>query len=223
MTPEMKSLYRFGAISFIGSGSLFLIKSVLEWMIGPTPSNGSEILVWAASAKLLLAMTSEVFFFAVMFLVPAVIALYASLAPTHRVHAIVGCGILGVTIPVLSVLAIVHGRLMYPVYDIQAHTPDIAEFVVAMYYGGLHSVAVLFAVATFVLSLAMWRAYGRNIAYLGFATAALDVVGSYPWATGSLVWLVSGIFFRSLVRRGGRAPLQNARTYRRLHFSAHWS
>src|SRR5438876_609622 len=141
MIPEMKGLYQFGAISFIGSGSLFLIKSVLEWMIGPPPSNGLEILLWSASAQFLLATTSEVFFFAVMFLVPAVIALYASLAPTHRVHAIVGCGILGVTIPVLSVLAIVHGRLMYPVYDIQAHTADIAEFVVAVYYGGLHSVA----------------------------------------------------------------------------------
>jgi hypothetical protein len=187
-------------------------------MIGPPPSNGSEILVWAASAKLLLAMTSEVFFFAVMFLVPAVIALYASLAPTHRVHAISGCGILGVTIPVLSVLAIVQGRLMYPVYDIQAHTPDIAEFVVAMYYGGLHSVADLFAVATFVLSLAMRRAYGRNIAYLGFATAAFDVVGSYPWATGSLVWLVSGILFAawfvavgvSLYRMSARTALIDA-------------
>src|SRR5512141_1095122 len=89
MTPEMKSLYRFGAISFIGSGSLFLIKSVLEWWIGPPPSNGLEILLWSASAQLLLAMTNEVFFFAVMLLVPAVIALYASIAPTHRVHAIV--------------------------------------------------------------------------------------------------------------------------------------
>jgi len=52
------------------------------------------------------------------------------------------------------------------------------------------------AVATFVLSLAMRRgAYGPGIAYLGFATNVLDVVGGYPDAIGTLPALVCQAFF----------------------------
>jgi hypothetical protein len=40
-------------------------------------------------------------------------------------------------------------------------------------------------IATFVLSLAMkGGAYGRPVVYLGFATAVVDVIGSYPYAIG---------------------------------------
>jgi len=196
MLDGLNRLYRIGGIAFIASGSLFLTKAVLELMTGPPPSNGEDILAWMASRGFLIASTSEVFFFAVLFLVPAIFALYESLAATHRVSAVLGCGILGVTIPILCVLLIVHGRMMFPVYRLQIRSPGIAEFVIALYYGGLHAVAELQAVATFVLSLAMRRGpYGRNIAYLGFATTAFDLVGAYPWAIGPLLWFVSGVFF----------------------------
>lgn len=180
----------------MASGALFGAKSVLELAMGPPPSSGAEILAWAASQKLLLSITSEVFFFAVMSLVPAVIALHASLAGTHRASAALGCGIVAVTIPVLAGLAIVHGRLMYPVFHLQVRTPEIAELVVALYYGGLHAVAILFAVATVVLSLAMRRGpYGSGVAWLGFATAAFDLLASYPDAIGPVLGLVAGLFF----------------------------
>jgi hypothetical protein len=196
MSDGLNGLYKLGGISFMASGSLFLGKTVLELMTGSPPSSGAEILAWTASRELLLAITNEVFFFAVMFLVPAVIALHGSLARTHRSHAAIGCGIMAVTIPGLYVLAIVHGRLVFPVFHIRVHTPEVAELVVAIYYGGLHAVAILLAVATFALSLAMRRgAYGSTIAYLGFATAAFDVMGAYPDVMGPILGLVSGIFF----------------------------
>ena len=46
-----------------------------------------------------------------MALVPAVIALYRSLAGTDIVKAVTGCGIIAAVIPVIVVLLIVHGRL----------------------------------------------------------------------------------------------------------------
>ena len=196
MSNGLDGLNKLGGISFIASGALFLVTSVLDLMTGPPPSGGAEILAWMASHELLMAFTAEVLFFAAMFLVPAVIALHQSLAITHPRSAAVGCGIIAVTIPVLNVLLIVFGRLVYPVYQLKVHTPEAAELVVGLYYGGLHAVLLLFAVATLVLSLAMRRtAFGSTIAYLGFVAAGLDVIASYPWLIGPALGLVCSLFF----------------------------
>jgi hypothetical protein len=65
-----------------------------------------------------------------------------------------------------------------------------------VFYGGLHAIYLLLAVATIVLSLAMKRgAYPKWIGYLGFATAALDILGSYPWAIGPVLTLVCELSF----------------------------
>ena len=37
--------------------------------------------------------------------------------------------------------------------------------------------------------------YAKWIAYLGFATAALDIIGSYPWAIGPGLTLVCELSF----------------------------
>jgi len=196
MSHELKGLYKFGGISFIISGILFLLKYLLDLTAGPPPSSGAEILEWTVSGKLPLAFTSEVLFFAAMFLVPAVIALYYSLATTDRIKAMLGCGIIAVVIPIIDVLLIVHGRLIYPVFGIRVNTPPIAEFVVAVYYGGLHAIGLLLGIATIVLSLAMRHGvYGRNIAYLGFATGVFDFIGAYPDIIGPILVLVSQVLF----------------------------
>ncbi|HWR26431.1 MAG TPA: hypothetical protein VN316_00995 [candidate division Zixibacteria bacterium] len=196
MSNELKGIYRLGGISFIISGILFLVKYLLDLMAGPPPSNGAEILTWMATGKLPLEIANEVLFFAVMFLVPAVIALYYSLASIDRTKAAVGCGIIAVVIPIILVLDIVQGRLIYPVYNISVNTPAVAELVVAIYYGGLHAISELLGFATIVLSLAMKHGvYGRNIAYLGIATGVFDIIGSYPWIIGPILVLVSQILF----------------------------
>jgi hypothetical protein len=38
-------------------------------------------------------------------------------------------------------------------------------------------------------------AYAKGIANLGFATAGLDIVGSYPWAIGPVLTLVCELSF----------------------------
>ena len=196
MSHELKGLYKLGGAAFVVSGLLFLLRAVLDLMAGAPPSSGVEILAWIASNSLILGLDSEILFFAAMFLVPAVIALYQSLACTDRVKAAIGCGIIAVAIPVLVVLLIVHGRLVYPVYGIRASTPGLAALVVAVFCGGLHAVSLLLGIATVVLSLAMkGGAYGKPTVYLGFATAVFDVVGAYPYAIGPILTLVTQGFF----------------------------
>lgn len=196
MADEVKGLYKLGGAAFIISGVLFLSRGILELAAGPPPSSGVEILAWVASEKLALSLVSEILFFAAASLVPAVVALYQSLAGTDRAKALLGCGIMATAIPVISMMLIVHGRLVYPIYGIRVTSPPVAEFVVAVFYGGLHAVDLLFAVATFVLSLAMMRgAYGKPIAYLGFVTSIVDIIGSYPYAIGPALTLVCDAFF----------------------------
>jgi len=189
-------LYKLGGVSFVVSGGLFLAKSLLETLTGLPPAGGPELVTWAVSRQALIASTVEVFFFAVVFMIPATVALYQSLAGSHRSSAVIGCGIIATTIPVLSTLIIVQGRLVFPVFHIEVRSQHVVELLVSLYHGGLHAVALLFVVATLVLSLAMRRrTYGPIILPLGLATAAFDLIGAYPWAIGLVLWLVSGMLF----------------------------
>lgn len=196
MPRERKGLYGLGGLSFIVSGLMFFTRYVLDLVAGPPPSSGLGILAWARSGNLPLALASEALFIAGMFLIPAVIALYVSLAGTDRTKAATGCGILAAAIPILFALDIVHARLVYPVFDLRIRDPDVAELVVGVFYGGLHAVGIMMGAATIVLSLAMRRGgYGRSIAYLGIVTGVFDVVGSYPWAIAPSLLLVSQALF----------------------------
>lgn len=196
MSHELKGVFKLGGAALIVSGVLFLSRDLLELVTGPPPSSGVEILAWVRSEKLVLSIANEVLFGAAVSLVPAVIALYHSLASIDRAKAATGCAIIAAVIPVIAVLDIVHGRLVYPVYGIIVDTPAAAAVVVAIFYGGLHAVGILFGVATIVLSLAMRRGrYGKRIAYLGIATGILDIVGAYPYAIGSTLTLVCQLFF----------------------------
>ena len=93
-------------------------------------------------------------------------------------------------------MLVIHGRLVYPIYSMRVDMPEAAALVVMVFYGGLHAVYLLLAVATTVLSVAMKRGgYTTWLGYLGFVTAALDIIGSYPWAIGPVLTLVCELFF----------------------------
>ena len=181
MSTDGKGLSRFGGVAFLISGALFFTRYLLEVAAGRPPSTGAEILAWVATNRLALSLVSEVLFFASVLLVPGVIALYVTLAPAKKTLAATGCAIIAVVIPVVSVLLVVHGRLVYPVYNLRIANPAVAEFAAALFYGGMHAVFLLMAVATVTLSLAMSDGnFGRPVAALGFATAVGDVIGAYP-------------------------------------------
>jgi hypothetical protein len=196
MPRELTMPDKFGGGALLVSGILFVVLAFLDFRVGPPPSNGTGILVWRDSQALVLDFVSELLFFATVLLVPGTIALYHSLIDVDRTKAATGCGIIAATIPVVAVLLIVHGRLVYPIYGMRVETPEAAALTIMVFYGGLHAVYLLLAVATVVLSLAMKRgAYAKWIAYFGFATAALDIVGSYPWAIGPVLTLVCELSF----------------------------
>ena len=170
---------------------LFFLSGVIDLAAGPPTSSGTDIVAWIATHERLLAFPSELLFFEAAFLVPGAIALYHSLAGTDKAKAVTACGILAIAISVMAFGAIVHGRLVYPVYGLRVHTAEVAAFAVALYYGGLHAISLLLGLAIVLLALAMRRGvYGRRIAYVGFVTGACAVVGGYPYAIGPIMTLV---------------------------------
>ena len=170
---------------------LSLLNGVIGLAAGSPASSRTDIVPWIGAHERLLAFPSELLFFEAAFLVPGAIALCHSLAGTDQAKAATSCGILAIAISVMAFVAIVHGRLVYPVYGIRVHTPDIAVFALALYYGGLHAISLLLGLAIVLLALAMKRGvYGKRIAYLGFVTGAFAVVGGYPYAIGPIMTLV---------------------------------
>ena len=196
MARQLTKPYKFGGGALVASGILFVVVAFLDFRAGPPPSNGAEILLWRDSQALVLDFVSEFLFIATVLLVPGTVALYQSLVDVDRTKAGMGCGIIAATIPVMAVILIVHGRLVYPIYGMRIATPDAAALVIMVFFGGLHAIYLLLAVATIVLSLAMKRgAYAKWIAYFGFATAVLDIIGSYPWAIGPVLTFVCELIF----------------------------
>ncbi len=197
--PGSKGLIKLGGISFIVSGMLFFATYIFILLAGPNPTNGSDIIAWASSNKLMLALSDETLIFAAVFLIPAVAALYIQLASEHRAKAVVGCGLMAVTIPVLAIMDLLLGRLVYPVAGMSLNSPVVAEFVLTMYYGGLHLVYLMMCVAVIVLSWAMgsWIA-GKFITYLGIVTGIIYLLAAYPDVIGSVGTMVSQIVFLAL-------------------------
>jgi len=175
---------------------LFLAKAVLDLKVGEPPTSGHAILAWASAEKVSISLINEILVIAAVLLVPGLIGVYASLTRFDRMKAATGCGIVAVLIPVIVMIAIVHGRLEYPVYDIDLKDPSGMQLVVSLYYGGEHAVMLLFGVATIVLSLAMRNTpYGRLLVYLGLTTGVVDIIGSYPWLIGPALTVVSELLF----------------------------
>ena len=152
MARQLTKPYKFGGGALVASGALFVVLAFLDFRAGPPPSNGAEILLWRDSQALVLDFVSELLFFATVFLVPGTIALYQNLVDVDRTKAAAGCGIIAATIPVMAVMLIIHGRLVYPIYGMRVGTPEVAALVVMVFYGGVHAVYLLLAVATIVLS-----------------------------------------------------------------------
>ena len=82
-------LYKLGGVGFIASGLVFLSIGFIDLATGPPPATGVEILEWVRHRTFALSMANELLFFAAMFLVPAVIALYDSLSGIDRGKAAV--------------------------------------------------------------------------------------------------------------------------------------
>lgn len=171
-------------------GALYFARELLDFRAAPLPRPGEAFLPWIAAREWLLAAQSEILFFALMCLIPAVPALYACLAHANPAFATLGCGTLAVAAPTLAMVDIVHGRFAFPVYGLRIDTGTTAEFAFAVYYGGLHSVQLMLGFAILMLTLAMKRSdFASPIRRSGFIAAAAAVLTGYPWVVGPLASL----------------------------------
>ncbi len=194
----MKSmnLNRFSGIALIASGLLFLSMSLLNFLAGFPPSTGAEILVWSTLNRTLLSFANETFFFAAVLLIPAVFAIYRTIADRSKALAVTACGLVAIAIPVMVVLDIVHGRLVYPVFGIQLQSPETAKLIVSVVYGGLHTVGIIFGIGTILLSILMRHGgYGWFVVLFGLIAGILDILGAYPSVLGPALTFVCQVFF----------------------------
>jgi len=142
-------------------------------------------------------MSNEILFFAAICLAPSVFVLYRILSPTDKTKTMIGCGIIAVTIPVLAMIDVVQGRLVYPVYHI-ALSPDVLKLVLSIYYGGMHAASLLLGLAILVLSFVLRRSiFGKPAAYFGFVAGVFAFIGAYPWLVGPVLDFVSQCLFAS--------------------------
>lgn len=189
------SLIKFGGITLILSGILFLVQYLFLLPMPSPPLADEDLMTWLREWKTNIAMADELLFFATLMLIPSIVALYRILVKVDRIKAIFGCGLLAVIIPVNMVLDIVLGRLVYPVYEIEL-SPDIYKLVFSLYYGGMHLVAIIFSAATIILCFAIRRSViGKPVAYLGFGVGVLDLIGAYPWLIGTTMVFVCQLFY----------------------------
>jgi hypothetical protein len=175
-----------GGVCAVISGLLYLAKAVLEWRIGDPPAAAADLARWVSDNYLSLALLDEALVFLAVFLIPVVLALFRSLDGPSRPWVAFGCGIIAVSIPVLLVIAMALGRLVYPVYGLPATDPAPLLVFTLLYYGGAHEVTLLLAAALVMLGLAMGRsAHARWVGALGVVAGGAQVAASYPWLIGA--------------------------------------
>jgi hypothetical protein len=82
----------------------------------------------------------------------------------------------------MMIASVFQGRLVFPVYGIEANNPTTAQLVAGLYFGTEHAFVLILGVPTILLSVAMrGTSFGRRSVYLGIAAGIADFVGSYPW------------------------------------------
>lgn len=190
-----KKLLRFGGIAFIMTGMLFFGRYLFIFPIPNMPTSEVDLLKWLDDWKFNIAMSNELLLFATISLIPAVFVLFKILHEFDNIKAIMGCGIFATTIPLFGGLAIVQGRLVYPVYNITL-TADIQKLVLSIYHGGMHAILIMIGAATIIISLGMRNTtFGKPIIYLGFIVGIFDFLNAYPWIFGSVIIFISEFLF----------------------------
>ncbi|KWX87868.1 hypothetical protein AMQ83_10430 [Paenibacillus riograndensis] len=186
---------RFGGIALILSGILFLAQYLFLLPLPSPPLTDAELMAWLREWRFNLSMADELLFFATLLLIPSIVALYRILVKVEPVKTLLGSGLLAVVIPVHLFLVIILGRLVYPVYDLEL-PPDIYKLVLSIYYGGMHSAALILGAAAIVSYFVIRKSVlGKPVAYLGFVAGILELVSSYSWLIGTALMVVCQLVF----------------------------
>jgi hypothetical protein len=182
---------RIAGACAIGSGSLFLAKSTLEHSLGSPPGSGPELVRWASAHAAALAWTDELLFFSASLLIPVVWALNVWLGARRRTLAAFACGLLAVSVPLVLVVGIALGRLVYPVYGIPVTDQNSGLVFTSLYVGGSHEVALVLCAALIITGPALRRVAPAWLAVLTTTAGLGQGAVAYPWVIGP-DWTVLG-------------------------------
>jgi hypothetical protein len=119
MTNTEERILRFGGYTFNSAGVLFFAAHFITLLLPLPPSGETEFLNWLAENRIFIAIQNEVFFFATMCPIPAAIVLHKFSQSGPMISSLLGVGLMFVAVPVLAVVNLAEGRLVYPVYDIR--------------------------------------------------------------------------------------------------------
>lgn len=108
-------IVKFGGIAFILSGILFLGVSLFLLPVPSPPLSDTELMNWLEEWRFNISMADELLFFAALMLIPSIAGLFRILVNVDKLKALLGCGLLAVTVPVYIILDSILGRLVYPV------------------------------------------------------------------------------------------------------------
>jgi hypothetical protein len=176
---------RFSGVAFIVSAVLFAAQVGFALPLLKPPVADAEWVPWLQEWRFSISMADELLFFAPLSLIPGIACLYRVLRKVDQNKALLGCGIWAASIPVYLVMAILLGRLVYPVYAIELSLESY-KLLLSLYSGGMHLIALLLGAAAIVLGFAIRKSQlGPSVAYLGWLAGALAIVGSYPWLIGA--------------------------------------
>jgi len=117
-----------------------------------------------------------------------------------------GLGILAAAVPVIIVLSLIGGRLVFGIYGIGLDDSAIVKFAVATFVGGEHEVSLMIGAALFALAgAARGTRVGGWVSALAAITGPGLCVGAFPWVTGLGAPFAAGLLFASwLIAVGGR-------------------
>ena len=175
------TFFKAGAFLIIITAILLFIKDIAEYIVGYPPSNGTVILDWITSNKLLFIIMNESFSIATFLFIPSFIVIYYALE--DKKLASIAVAIILLIVPINLVSVILQGRLIYPVFSILITNSDFAELIIALYYGGIHVTNMMIGIAISMLSFPMNKdGYGKFHLYYGIATGVLVfLIAGNPW------------------------------------------
>ncbi|MCB1171082.1 MAG: hypothetical protein KDK25_12135 [Leptospiraceae bacterium] len=79
----------------------------------------------------------------------------------------------------MLVLAVVQGRLVYPIVGIATEDPNLGILLLTIFEGGLHLVFLMMSLLTALLALSLRRKSGYPL-IAGILSSAAFIVASYP-------------------------------------------
>jgi hypothetical protein len=183
MLPANLRIQKFGGGTFIVAGVLLLAANLLLVFLPVPPTTQGDFSKWITANSLTIALANESLFFATAFLVPSFIALGRLLGVMSKVSAFAGLSIIALALPLLAMLNVAQGRLVYPVYGLNLSV-DSLKLSFSIFYGGLHATALMFGAALFFIGFAMrGSTFNKGMAPYSVVVGGLQIVGAYPWLT----------------------------------------